>query len=133
MHESLKLTQAGDSFRQLLTKKSIKYPDARFMCYLRMLSVDLLVDPVETDRDSLIAAVSRQVTNREMHFPYVYGRELYDKLYGMPLPEHRTVLRDEETMEVLNNLPQGVFQVWKPPHWPLWPSRHNRATRHPSD
>jgi hypothetical protein len=97
MYEALSLTPAGDSFRQLLTKKNVKYPDARFMCYLRMLSTDLLIDPLQTDRDSLIKAVGQQVVNREIQFPYVYGRDLYGKLYGMPLPEHRTVLTHEET------------------------------------
>ncbi|MFX0591260.1 hypothetical protein [Melissospora conviva] len=111
MYETLHLTEAGERMVQAFLRKGIKYPEARFMCLLRILGNELLVDPIQSDTQQLIKIVSEQIRDTTIRFPYTYGRLLYDRLLTFPFGESRTVLSSKETFEVLEGTPQGVFQV----------------------
>ncbi|WFE29317.1 hypothetical protein O7623_09045 [Solwaraspora sp. WMMD791] len=111
MHESLTLTPLGERMREAFTKKGIKYPEARFICFLEVFQKDLLIDLNESSYDKLASVVSEEIRSRKILFPYTYGRLLYDKLNAMPLRAGRSVLTASETQEVLAGTPQGVFQM----------------------
>ncbi|GAB3068478.1 hypothetical protein [Micromonospora schwarzwaldensis] len=111
MYETVKLSALGERVTDNFVKKNIKYPEARFICYLHMFHSDLLIDAIGSDVPALVEIVSRQIRERELLFPYVYGRTLYDKINSMPFGANRTVLTAEESLEVLEGTPQGVFQM----------------------
>ncbi|MGC5662743.1 hypothetical protein ACN261_20450 [Micromonospora sp. WMMD723] len=111
MYETVKLSPLGERVTDSFVKKGIKYPEARFICYLRLFHTDLLIDPVGSDHGKLAEIVSKEIQNREILFPYTYGRALYDKINSMPFGASRNFLTAEETQEVLDGTPQGVFQL----------------------
>jgi len=51
-----------------------------------------------------------QILNRDIMFPFTLGRELYDRAADL-FEEERRQLTYEETLNLLDPLPQGVFQV----------------------
>ncbi|MEH1055258.1 hypothetical protein V6U89_08610 [Micromonospora sp. CPCC 206171] len=111
MYDPLELTEEGQRLVEKLRQRGgIPYPQARFICFLQMLQVDLLIDPVATDIDRLVDVLSEQVKNLQIRYPYTYGRLLYDKVHDLGL-NGKNRISHKETLELLNGTPQGVFQV----------------------
>ncbi|MFG2270757.1 hypothetical protein ACGFNY_13445 [Streptomyces chartreusis] len=91
-------------------RKRIPVPEARAICFLEFSWVDLLVDPMETKIEDVQEAISKLIRNRTIIFPFIFGRELYDKAYAEIDSDERT-LDLAETLEFLDGTPQGVFQL----------------------
>ncbi|MBV6684746.1 hypothetical protein KV679_13580 [Bacillus sp. JRC01] len=62
-----------------------------------------------TDVDKLFKAIHEEIKNGRLLFPYVFGRELYDKFYY--LYDHPNRLNHNDTLRLLNDSQNGVFQV----------------------
>ncbi len=107
----MKLTAYGEKLFESLTRQRVPYPEARLLCFLELMHLDLLVDPLETDRDALVAAIGDQIKSGDLRYPFVYGRLLYDRVADLALSNERSYLSEKETDEVLADTPQGVFQV----------------------
>ncbi|MGX6445791.1 hypothetical protein ACWM35_21450 [Neobacillus sp. K501] len=52
--------------------------------------------------------ISEEIINKKLLFPYLYGRELYNKFHE--LFNNNDLLNAEETTKLLNDSPIGVFQ-----------------------
>ncbi|MET8909188.1 hypothetical protein [Micromonospora sp. NPDC004551] len=111
MYETICLTEHGERIAKAFMKVGMPYPEARFLCFLRMLHVDLLVNVYDSDVGGLAEIVNQQVRDREILFPYTYGRLLYDKNLSTSVSENREGFTAAETREFLAGTPQGVFQV----------------------
>lgn len=85
--------------------------EAHLAAFLTMWAGDeLLVDPERTQLDGLRDWVSSEIKRGKIKYPWVYGRTLYDAVaestfHGDPHPSY------EETQQLLENLPPGVFQL----------------------
>ncbi|MEU4683471.1 hypothetical protein [Streptomyces xinghaiensis] len=111
LHESFKLTAYGEEKAQLFLRKRIPYPEARLMCLLEFSWVDLLVDPTETNLVELREAVSDQIKERQIIYPFIFGRLLYDKAFdALELSDGTYSVNLVETLSLLEHTPQGVFQ-----------------------
>jgi hypothetical protein len=111
LHESFKLTTYGEEKTQQFLRKRIPYPEARLMCLLDFSWVDLLVDPVETNLADLREAISDQIKQREIIYPFIFGRLLYDKAFDtLDIPDGTHSINLAETLSLLAGIPQGVFQ-----------------------
>ncbi len=111
LHKPIALTEYGERAFNYAHRKQVPYPEARLLCFLETMHVDLLVDPLETDCDALISAISAQVKACEIRYPFIHGRLLYDRVADQNISTEKGVLTESETDEVLNGTPQGVFQV----------------------
>ncbi|MDQ0762717.1 hypothetical protein [Streptomyces canus] len=111
LHEPLKLTAYGEEKVQQFLRKRIPYSEARLMCLLQFSWVDLLVDPVETNLTDLRDAISDQIKQREVIYPFIFGRLLYDKAFDiLNISDGTHSINLAETSALLTDTPQGVFQ-----------------------
>ena len=110
LNSLIRLSEAGQSVLDRLTRKDKVNPkDARLMCALTLGHVDLYVDIEATDIDRMSTVLHNEVLQREIQFPYAWGRDLYDA-YASSYEQEKDVLTNEETLRLLNALPLGVVQ-----------------------
>src|ERR1700730_6590036 len=83
LHESIVLTEYGQSTYDQLRKRHVPYPEARMICLLETFGSDLMVDVRETDQDAIIAAIHKQILDRSLIYPFIYGRYLYDQYFDL--------------------------------------------------
>ncbi|MGW7381596.1 hypothetical protein [Streptomyces sp. NPDC054794] len=110
LNNQIKLTAYGNEKVQGFARKRIPIPEARAICFLEFSWIDLLIDPKETDVIEVQNAISRQIRDRSIYFPFIFGRELYDRAYEKLDPDKRS-LDLSDTLEFLGGTPQGVFQM----------------------
>ncbi|MFF4185772.1 hypothetical protein ACFYZ9_21515 [Streptomyces sp. NPDC001691] len=110
LNNQIKLTEYGNEKVQSFARKRIPIPEARAICFLEFSWIDLLVDHRATDAGKVQEAISRQIQDRSIYFPFIFGRELYDRAHGMIEPDKRE-LDLAGTLEFLEGTPQGVFQM----------------------
>jgi hypothetical protein len=110
LNAAIKLTTAGNVVLDRLTRKDkVNAKDARLMCVLTIGHNELFIDVDATDIERLTIAIQAQVLEGSIRFPYTWGRDLYDA-YADLYEDEKDVLTNEETLRLLNKLPNGVVQ-----------------------
>lgn len=108
---SVQLTEFGNKVLQkLITKNDVPAKEARLLCFLRLAHLEPLVDVERTDLDELRRVIDRQIRDRDLLYPFVLGRELYDRAAELYDDIHDS-LSHSETLRLLDGMPIGVFQV----------------------
>lgn len=108
---AIQLTEAGGRVLQkLITKNDVPPKEARLLCFLRLVHREPLVDIEHTDLVEMRRLIDKQIRDRDLLFPFVLGRELYDRAAEL-YDDERDTLSHVETLRLLNKLPIGVFQV----------------------
>jgi hypothetical protein len=111
MNNAIVLTEAGRRVQEkLVTKEAVPPKVARILTLLALVHVEPLVDFEKTSTEHLIAAISRDITQGAIMFPFIFGRELYDRAAEL-FPEERDYLRHEDTLKLLEGTSRGVFQT----------------------
>ncbi|MFC8824845.1 hypothetical protein ACFT9I_05735 [Streptomyces sp. NPDC057137] len=110
LNNQIKLTNYGHEKVQAFAKKRIPIPEARAICFLEFSWIDLLVDHKATDPKAVQEEIGKQIRERAIIYPFIFGRELYDKAYEKLDPEKRE-LDVADTLDFLSETPQGVFQM----------------------
>ncbi|MHC3391368.1 hypothetical protein ACLQ2E_18220 [Streptomyces lavendulocolor] len=110
LNNQIKLTTYGHEKVQAFARKRIPIPEARAICFLEFSWIDLLVDHKATDPTLVQEAISRQIKDRSINYPFIFGRELYDRAYEKIEADKRE-LDLADTLEFLGGTPQGVFQM----------------------
>lgn len=83
---------------------------ARLMCLLTLTHLDVLIDVMATDIEKIEASIDAQVLSSKIRFPFIFGRELYDRAAEL-FPTERASLSVEETDELLEGTSPGVLQA----------------------
>lgn len=83
---------------------------ARLMCLLTLTHVDVLIDVMATDIEKIEASINAQILSGKIRFPFIFGRELYDRAADL-FPTERVSLSVEETDELLEGTSPGVLQA----------------------
>ncbi|MDQ0646959.1 hypothetical protein QFZ53_001155 [Microbacterium natoriense] len=110
LNAAIKLTDAGQAMMDRLTRKDkVNAKDARLMCALTLGHADLFVDVEAIDVERLVDVLHQEILDREIQFPFVWGRDLYDA-YASTYEQEKDVLTNEETLRLLKKLPLGVVQ-----------------------
>ncbi|MFE9112839.1 hypothetical protein ACFYN9_24900 [Streptomyces collinus] len=110
LNNQIKLTEYGHEKVQAFARKRIPIPEARAICFLEFSWIDLLIDHKATDPILVQEAIGRQIKDGSIYYPFVFGRELYDRAYERIEPDKRE-LDLADTLEFLEGTPQGVFQL----------------------
>ncbi|MFJ5098456.1 hypothetical protein [Streptomyces sp. NPDC088557] len=110
LNDQIKLTPYGHDMMQSFARKKIPVPEARAICFLELSWLDLLVDPVATDVKSVQAAIGQQIRDRAIVFPFIFGRELYDRAH-LDVDSDERSLETSATFDLIKDMPQGVFQM----------------------
>lgn len=111
LNTGIVLTAAGQSLRQeLVTKHAVPAKEAQLICFLELTYRDIFVDINATDIDKVKRALDSQIKKKELRYPFIFGRELYDRAATLH-PDLQSVLDVQETVELLEGTSPGVFQM----------------------
>ncbi|KQW45054.1 hypothetical protein ASC77_19935 [Nocardioides sp. Root1257] len=104
------LTEHGNQvLNKLVSKHEVNPKVARLLCLLQLVHREPLVDLQKTDVEELRSWVDQQVRGRDLLFPFIAGRDLYDRAAEL-FEEARDSLSHADTLKLLDGLPIGVFQ-----------------------
>lgn len=107
---AIALTEAGREMKsKLIRQEDVAGLEAHLMCAITLGHDTLFVDVTATKLDGLIAAISSQIVAGKIRFPFLYGRQLYD-YFADQFEDQKDHLTNEETLQLLNAIPAGVFQ-----------------------
>lgn len=110
LNAAVSLTPAGAKMKDYLIRhEDIPAKEAHLMCALTLGHKELFVDVHNTHIDRLISAVEKQILDTRIRFPFSHGRSLYDA-YASLFEEEKDVLTVDETFQLLDRIPIGVFQ-----------------------
>ncbi|MFG2296921.1 hypothetical protein [Streptomyces sp. NPDC048603] len=76
-----------------------------------IIGKELTFIPESTDLDLAVRVVGEDVKYRRINYPWVFGRELDDAYISRYGNEPQSFLGNSESLQLLQMLPQGVFQV----------------------
>ena len=110
LNNRIKLTDYGNEKVQAFARKRIPIPEARAICFLEFSWVDLLVDHRATDAKAVQESISKQIKDRSIFYPFIFGRDLYDRAYER-IESDKRELDLSDTLDFLEGTPQGVFQM----------------------
>ena len=104
--------------REILTSnRRVKPNEVKLAVFFHVGCPDgLLIEP-NTEVAALRHGISTEMRSQRILFPYIYGRDLHD-LAATQYPE-KTHLSNSESIALLRQLPQGVFQEGKTVVGPL--------------
>ncbi len=131
LKEALPLSARGNEIKsRLIRREQVPAKEAHLMCALTLGHDELLVDIHGIEVDALQASISRQILDREIRFPLVFGRAFYDA-YASLFDEEKVLVSTDETQKLLNLVPPGVFQYGRFVVGPsgLNTSDHSRSLR----
>ena len=110
LNDAIFLNQHGTAVRdRLIRKEGVAPKEAKLMCFLSLGDDQLFVDVDRCDLDQLLAAVNSEFEEQRIRFPFIFGRDLYDR-YAELYEDEKESLTPAETMQLLDGLPKGVFQ-----------------------
>ncbi|GAB3396185.1 hypothetical protein GCM10027568_29820 [Humibacter soli] len=107
---SIALTDAGRDMKgRLIRQEEVPGLEAHLMCALTLGHDQLFVDVANTDISKLVSAISDQIAAGKVRFPFLFGNDLYD-YFAATFEVEKDLLTNEETIELLDSIPPGVFQ-----------------------
>lgn len=110
LNEALPLTTEGNDLKgRLIRREEVPAKEAHLMTALTIGHAELLLDVERIDFEALVRVISRQIRDRRLRFPLVFGRSLYDA-YADTFDEEKDFLSTLETARLLDSVPFGVFQ-----------------------
>lgn len=110
LNQVVHLTEYGSQvMNKLISKHDVPAKEARLLCLLELVHREPLVDLSSTKVEDLRQWVDQQVRNKDLLFPFIAGRDLYDRASEL-FEEARDTLTHADTLRLLENLPIGVFQ-----------------------
>lgn len=111
LNAAIVLSPVGTRVRtQLTTREKVNAKDANVLALLGLVHVEPLVDVGKIDLDVLAAAISAEIESGALRFPFIFGRDLYQRAADL-FPEERDFLGHDDTLRLLEGTPQGIFQA----------------------
>jgi hypothetical protein len=112
LDEMIVLTAEGaESYEHVReSRPSFASHDVKAAVFAQFAHLGLLIDLDQSDADGIQAAISREVRDLRILYPFVFGRQLYDKYfdtYGAEWVE----LTHQQSKALVEGTPQGVFQT----------------------
>ena len=115
LNDAIQLTKSGQELFDKIFKKNIstdKPQNIKVSILLLFYHLDLYIDVDNTDLKEIERIIDIDVKSQKIKFPWIYGRTLYDK-YFHEFDNQSNDLTEAETIKLLKDTPQGVFQVGK--------------------
>lgn len=111
LNEAIILSDFGRRVHhELVTKHDVPAKEARVLCLLAAAYTEPLIDVEQTDISELSDTISKQTQDGSILFPFIFGRELYDRAAEL-FQDERHFLNYEDTLRLLEGTSQGVFQL----------------------
>lgn len=112
LYKAMSLTSEGEQWVSRIQSEfeDISQSEIRLALLVKFFCEDILVDIMTTSYDQIREFLNSYIIGGIIRFPWVYDRVLYDRFYEM-FPDVDETLSDEETLKLLENTSQGVFQI----------------------
>ncbi|WP_146086888.1 MULTISPECIES: hypothetical protein [unclassified Rathayibacter] len=110
LNAAILLTEAGKRLRLQLIKEEVNAKDANVLVFLALVHTEPLVDVSAIDLERLVAAISDEIKAGKLRHPLIFGRTLYDRASDL-FKEEREYLSHEDTLRLLDGIPEGVFHA----------------------
>ena len=106
------LTSYGETWAERIRSrfKEISETEVRFALFLVFNHIELFIDISGSRHQNLIEILSSEILGDRLSFPWVYGRELYDRFFD-EFPATTDSLTYEQTRRLLMGTLPGVFQL----------------------
>ncbi|HCX89684.1 MAG TPA: hypothetical protein DHT43_04015 [Deltaproteobacteria bacterium] len=110
--DAISLTSTGKEWvpRIEAAVRDISLPEIKLVLFIKFFHHELFVDVNTTNPEAIRKVLDAEIVGGRIRYPWVYGRLLYDRFFDM-FPIQTKELSYEETMKLLQNTPQGVFQI----------------------
>jgi hypothetical protein len=110
--EHVSLTAYGESWLERIRSEfeAISEVEARFALLSVFNHAELFIDIFRSHHNDLIQILSSEILGERFRFPWVYGRELYDRFFD-EFPKSTDSLTHEQTKQLLRGTSPGVFQL----------------------
>jgi len=108
---ALSLTARGTRLAGQIKGNGVELREAQLAAFMAAWAGnELLIDLENIEIEAIRLSMSSEIRHRKIRLPWIYGRQFYDLIadlpfHGSPTPRH------DETMGLLDQLPQGVFQL----------------------
>ncbi len=112
LRDAISLTEQGQLWlsRILNGVIDITQDEAKVALFIKLFHQELFVDPAETKSEVIKAVLDSEILGERIRYPWIHDRLLYDRFFDM-FPSQTRELSYVETLKLLENTPQGVFQV----------------------
>lgn len=110
LHGPLDLTEHGKGVSDQARRKGVPFQEARLLCLLELFGADLLIDIDQTNIDVIVREISNHIRAGKLLYPFANGDILYSRMATLH-EEPKSFLSSDETQELLQDTPQGVFQM----------------------
>ncbi|WP_405580691.1 hypothetical protein [Streptomyces sp. NBC_01190] len=114
LDQAITLSETGKEWYDRITAEvpGLSASDAKAALFAEIVIGKELTFSIEgTDFELLRQAIAEDVKNRRIRYPWVFGRDLDDAYLRVYGNEPRSFLSNEESVALLNGVPQGVFQI----------------------
>jgi hypothetical protein len=110
--EAIKLTPYADDLLKHLknTEGKVSEADIKLAFFIRFSHQDLYINTDLTSPDDILQIIHEEIVNSNIRYPWTYDRCLYDRFFDI-FPTTTEKLSFEETVKLLEDTPQGVFQL----------------------
>ncbi len=92
---------------------------------------ELLIDLDAFDIEGVSSVISEEASRLRIRWPYIWGRQLYDKFNLVASPQHIDHLPSDGVFPLLDETPQGVFQIGEYVSGPLGLLKARQLRRFP--
>jgi hypothetical protein len=112
LHEPIAFTASGNELvRGLASSRSVNWGELRLAVFLRLYHDDLFIDPEKTDIAGIRKALSKEIQAGKVKYPFIFGRELYDKAFEEIENDSLRALDAPQTQRFLDGTSPGIFQL----------------------
>ena len=110
--KSVHLTLSGQEWasRAAHAIDGLSPEDAKLAVFMAFYHRDLFVDVTATAPEPIRTVLDAEIRAGNIRFAWVYDRLLYDRFFDM-FPSRTSGLSHDETLQLLDGTPQGVFQL----------------------
>jgi hypothetical protein len=112
LSEFIFLSSSGEKYLSMLKEVADKYSTSQIKIALFLIFYhhELTIDLDKTNFTKIFNVIHKEVFDGNLKFPWVYDRILYDRFFDL-FPDRTKRLSSEETLQLLKDTPQGVFQL----------------------
>lgn len=114
LSQSIVLSEEGNILGKILQEKfpDVSESEIKLAIFVKLFYHDLFIDLEKTNLTEIENAISQDIANEKIKYPWVFDKLLYDRFFeNFQKSSQRNALSYDETLTLLKDSPQGVFQV----------------------
>jgi hypothetical protein len=109
--DAISLTKPGEEWSaRLQSTAGLGERDARVSLFLAYYYDELYVDSLACDGEAIVEATAEEIRRQRLRLPWIYDRLLHDRYVDAHVG-YVPKLSSKETTDLLQETPQGVFQL----------------------